>query len=79
MSDIGSFASTKDNYWQSYSYEDMKTIEIDEKVERHLSTNEKRNDKQSNFLTNVLVLFLLKNYGYKLTFPNGYCKYGGGV
>ena len=29
MSDIGSFASTKDNYWQSYSYKDMKTIEID--------------------------------------------------
>ena len=29
MSDIGSFASTKDNCWQSYSYEDMKDIEID--------------------------------------------------
>jgi hypothetical protein len=29
---------------------DMKSIEIEnEKVERHISTNEKRNDKQSNF------------------------------
>ena len=34
----------------------MKSIEIEnEKVERHISTNEKRNDKQSNFESKGMV------------------------
>jgi uncharacterized protein YndB with AHSA1/START domain len=45
MSDIGSFTSPKDKYLQPYISSHMKNIEIDEKVERHLSTNEKRGGK----------------------------------
>jgi hypothetical protein len=41
MSDIGSFTSPKDKYLQPYNSNHMKSIEIDEKVERHPSTNEK--------------------------------------
>jgi uncharacterized protein YndB with AHSA1/START domain len=46
MSDIGSYTSPKDKYLQSHNT-DMKSIEIDEKEKRHLSTNERHNDNLS--------------------------------
>ena len=49
MTDIGSFASPRISICNS-TVTDMKSIEIEnEKVERHISTNEKRKDKQSDF------------------------------
>ena len=46
MSDIGSFALLRISICNS-TVTDMKIIEIkNEKVERHISTNEKRNEKQ---------------------------------
>ena len=47
MSDIGSFTSPKDKYLQQY-HTDMKSIEIDQKEKRHLSTSDRRNDKPLN-------------------------------
>ena len=47
MSDIGSFASPKDKYLKSYNA-GMKSIEIDEKEKRQLSTHDRRSDKLLN-------------------------------
>ena len=48
MSDTGSFTSPKDKYLQPYNSLHMKSIEIDEKVGRHLSINEKQSDRPLN-------------------------------